>query len=120
LQFNVEVLGESVTLGVDLSSVISTVEVAVHPLADVAVTEYEPAALTVIEEVEAPFDQLRLPLLVAVSVISGTRQVITPAVGLTESVGGVLSSVIATLAVAVHPKALVAVTEYIPDSFAVI
>lgn len=107
-------LEEAVTVGGVVLEVTVTVAVAVQPLVpSVAVTVYVPAAVAVAGSGaltnEPPFQTIVEPGLVPVNVTEVLVHVIVP-LAAAVTVGGVVLDVIVTVAVFVHPAALVAVT----------
>ena len=105
-------------VGIDGSAVIVIDEVAVHPLAPVAVTVYVFADVNVLfaDVVVVPPSQLYVTPPVAVTSILFIIQVssVTPVLFVILTVGAATSSVIVIDDDAVHPFDAVAVTVYVP------
>src|SRR5438128_675200 len=94
-----------------------TEAVLVYPLVVVPVTEYVPAAVTVIEAVVAPLLHKYVAAPVAVSVVDPPVQ---NARGPEIFTVGLGFTVTFTEAVFIHPLAAVPVTEYVPAAVTVI
>src|SRR5712691_8530582 len=96
------------------------VDVALHPLASVTVTLELPLALTVIDDVVAPFDQRYEVPLDAVSVTLPPAQNVVGPPAVMLAVGLALTVTAVGVDVALHPLASVTVTLELPLALTVI
>jgi hypothetical protein len=101
--------------GAVIFCVIVIDSVSVHPFADVTVTVYVPAELTLVAAVVAPLLQEYVPPPVAVKLIPVVVHVRTVVIGaVIAATGAVIFCVIVIDSVSVHPFADVTVTVYVP------
>ena len=101
----------------ETSCVMMMLSVSEHPLAAVTVTVYVPGEFTNIPaELPRPLLHAYVPLPVAVNEMEVRLQVssVLPVLLVIPADGAVLSSVVLTLVLAVHPLLAVAVTVYVP------
>ena len=103
---------EIVTPGVTLEVIVTTVaaDTAEHPAAPVTVTEYEPAALTVIDCVVAPVLHNQDAPADAVSVTEPPLQNVTGPPAVMVAAGNAFTVTTVAADTAEHPAALVTVT----------
>jgi hypothetical protein len=105
-------LTEAVTVGTAVSLTTVVVAVAVQPLAPVTVTEYGPAALTVIEGVAAPVLHTYVtPGVAVVEIVAVGWAQVKVLLTLAVMVGTTVLLTTVVVATAVAPLAAVTVTE---------